>query len=97
VCVCVCGYLGVVGHEEGGGAVVLHEVLGEEAHPGVVSVEHHPLAGCFGLPHQVVLQQRRRVQVHHHVDEARDAAGGESLEREREGGGERGGGCCYQQ
>lgn len=60
---------------------MLHEVLGEETHPGVVSIEHHPLPRRLGLPHQVVLQQRRRVQVHHHVDEARDGAGGESLQR----------------
>lgn len=72
-------YLSVVRHEEGGGAVELHEVFGEEAHPGVVPVEDNLPPRRLGLPDEVVLQQRRRIQVHHHVDEAWDAASGESL------------------
>ena len=80
--------LGVVGHEERGRAIVLHEVLGEELHPGVVPVEHHPLARCLGLPDEVVLQQRWGVQVHHHVDEARDTTCGQGLKREQKGKGQ---------
>ena len=54
-------YLSVVGHKEGGGAVVLHEVFGEEADPGVISVENYPHPRCLGLPNEVVFQQGRRI------------------------------------
>lgn len=50
-------YLSVVRYKERGRAVILHEVLGEEAHPGVISIEDYPLPGCFGLPNEVVFQQ----------------------------------------
>lgn len=69
-------HLGVVRNKERGGAIVFHEVFGEKAHPGVVSVEDDPLPCCFGLPNEVVLQQSGRIQVHDHIYEARDAASG---------------------
>lgn len=72
-------YLGVVRNKERGGAIVFHEVFGEKAHPGVVSVEDDPLPCCFGLPNEVVLQQSRRIQVHYHIYEAWDAPSGQSL------------------
>lgn len=61
---------------------MLHEVFGEEAHPGVIPVEDHPLPCCFGLPDEVVFQQCRRIQVHYHINEAWDSASGESLGRD---------------
>ena len=78
--------LSVVGHKERGGAVILHEVLGKELHPGVVPIEHHPLARRLGLPDEVVLQQCGGVQVHHHVDETWDTACGQGLEGAGGGG-----------
>lgn len=72
----LCTYLGVVRNKERGRPVIFHEVFGEKAHPGVVSVEDDPLPCCFGLPNEVVLQQSRRIQVHHHIYEAWDAASG---------------------
>lgn len=54
-------------------------MLREESDPRVVPVEDDALAGRFGLPDEVVLQEGGGIQVHYHVDEARDAAGGESL------------------
>lgn len=58
---------------------MLHEVLGEEANPGVVAVEDDPLAGRLGLPNQVVFQHRRRIQIHYHINESWDAASGDGL------------------
>lgn len=78
-CSLTCTYLGVVGHKEGGGAIVLHEVFGKKAHPGVISVEDDPLPRCFGLPNEVVFQQCGRIQIHYHINESWDTASGEGL------------------
>lgn len=60
---------------------MLHEVFGEKANPGVISVENYPLSCSFGLPNEVVFHECRRIQVHYHINEARNTASGKSLRR----------------
>lgn len=58
---------------------MLHEVFGEKANPGVIAVEDDPLPRRLGLPNEVVLQQRGRIQIHYHINESWDAASGDGL------------------
>lgn len=73
-------HLRVVGHEEGCSPVLFHEVFGEESEPSVVTIKDDAFASVLGLPHEVILQQSRRVQIHHHINETWNTAGGQSLQ-----------------